>query len=287
MSLPTSGSLPFPRLAEASAGDVLSLAASDEGTGVHVYGRLQLDPQGQRTRALIAVFADAQPLAIAESEAATASDGPRDRIDGGGLALRGQADGWVASFAGGPDGIGAFELQLEPFDHWADDGADGYHGQRARVAGELRGSAGSITLQGTGQLTFARAGTPPGGGLTRELAVWVHERLTIDLNTVRERPHEGHDRERVRAAIVEHDPRSVQPIEQARLSTTYGADGRPLRAGLELWATEDSAYPRRAAGETICAASLTTAAGRWDCAFMSWRIEGDTGLGPYSVWRPA
>ena len=193
---------------------------------------------------------------------------------------RGQADGWVASFAGGPDGIGAFELQLEPFDHWADDGADGYHGQRARVAGELRGSAGSITLAGHRTADLRARRHAAGRRATRELAVWVHERLTIDLNTVRERPHEGHDRERVRAAIVEHDPRSVQPIEQARLSTTYGADGRPLRAGLELWATEDSAYPRRAAGETICAASLTTAAGRWDCAFMSWRIEGDDGPRP-------
>ncbi len=286
MSLPTSDPLPFPRLTEAGAGDVLSVAAADEGAAVHVCGRLEVDPPGQRTRAFVAVFAAAQPLAIVAGEAATASDGPQDRIDGGGLALRAQADGWVASFTGGPEGAGAFELRFEPFDQWAADGDGRRHGQRARVTGELHGSAGPVAVKGTGQLTLARAPTPAEPASTRELAVWVGERLTIDLCSARERSARGHDHERVRATIVEHDPRSVQPIEEARLSTTYGADARAVRAGLELWASEESDYPRRAAGETVCAVSLTTAAGRWDCAFMRWRIEGDAGLGPYCIWRP-
>lgn len=287
MSLPASDPRPFPSPSEARAGDALSVAAADERAALSVYGCLQLDPRSDRTRAFVAVFAQAHPLAVVAGESAPASDGPRDRIDGGGLTLRTHADGWAAAFAGGPDGIGAFELEFTPLHRWSDDAAGARHGQRARVTGELRGPEGPLVVQGSGQLTFARGATPPDAALTRELAVWVQERLTIDLCATRERSARGHDRERVQATIVEHDPPSVQPIEEARLSTTYDADGRPLRAGLELWATEESAYPRRAAGEAICAASLTTAAGRWDCAFMRWRIEAGTGIGPYAVWHPA
>jgi hypothetical protein len=79
----------------------------------------------------------------------------------------------------------------------------------------------------------------------------------------------------------------VQAIEETRLSTTYDADDRPLRAGLELWASEDAPYARRLAGDALWSQTIGVDAARWDIAFLRWRMEGDTGIGPYAVWRAA
>ena len=38
-------------------------------------------------------------------------------------------------------------------------------------------------------------------------------------------------------------------------------------------------------GEVVCAATLTTGAGRWDCAFLRWRTDNGPGIGPYALWR--
>jgi hypothetical protein len=58
----------------------------------------------------------------------------------------------------------------------------------------------------------------------------------------------GHDADLVSAAVFENG--SSAPVGDARLSTTYGADGTPSRVSLELWQGEgEDEYPRRAAGE--------------------------------------
>jgi hypothetical protein len=58
----------------------------------------------------------------------------------------------------------------------------------------------------------------------------------------------GHEADLVSAAVFENG--SSAPVGDARLSTTYGADGTPSRVSLELWQGEgEDEYPRRAAGE--------------------------------------
>jgi hypothetical protein len=51
--------------------------------------------------------------------------------------------------------------------------------------------------------------------------------------------------------------------------------------------TEDAPYARRASGDVLAAATIREPSGRWDVAFMRWRMEGSTGVGPYAVWRSA
>jgi len=73
--------------------------------------------------------------------------------------------------------------------------------------------------------------------------------------------------------------------EDARLSTTYDAQGRHRRAGLELYEDADG-YPRRGAGDVVCATSLDLGRQRLDCSFFRWRLDGRDGLGRYDVLRP-
>ena len=277
MSAPASSPLPFPRLTEAGVGDVVTLAFADEQAGVHAYGRMALGEHGSTAHRLAALFVPGQPpvMVIDEPTAGT------------GLGLIERDGGWGATLTAGPGAAGSIDLDCEPLDPCGAITLDGVerHVQRLRLSGELRGAGDPIPLRGTGQLTYTRAADTPRAGVARDLCVWVQDRLTIDLHASRERQGDGHERERVLALVLDHDPPAVQAIEEARLSTTYAADGSPLRAGLELWADEESAYPRRAAGDALMTASLTTDGGRWDCAIMEWRIEGGTGIGPYALWR--
>jgi hypothetical protein len=74
-------------------------------------------------------------------------------------------------------------------------------------------------------------------------------RDAIAVLSLRPRGKPGHDSDRVSAAVFEDD--ASAPVSDARLSTTYSADGLPLRVSLELWQGEgEDEYPRRAAGET-------------------------------------
>ena len=80
------------------------------------------------------------------------------------------------------------------------------------------------------------------------------------------------------------EPQAVA-VAEPRLSTTYDAEGRQRRAGLELYVDSEDAYPRRAAGEVVAGTSLDLGRLRLDCAFFRWRMEGRTGVGRYDVLR--
>ncbi len=290
MSSPASSPTPFPRPADAQPGDVLSLAFADERAGVYGCGRLQVDERTAQAHSIVVVFAEARPIAMMAGAASVQPDS-RDAgtIDGGGLTLRDDGGEWAARFAGGSDGVGGFTVRCTARHPWLAARSD--HGerrvQRVDLEGEVQTAAGPLALAASGQLTFSRGLLPTGAAVTRELAIWVGERLAVDVTAVRERSGDGHDAESLQAVLIEDDPACLQVIELPRLSTTYDADGRPLRAGLELWLSEESGYARRVAGEALCAATLATDTGRWDCTFLRWHIEGDAGIGPYLLWRAA
>jgi hypothetical protein len=77
----------------------------------------------------------------------------------------------------------------------------------------------------------------------------------------------------------------VVEIDNARLSTTYDADGHTRRAGLELWPAGEDEWARRGAGEVLCGSSLDLGALRLDCAFFRWHLEGNAGVGRYDIVR--
>jgi hypothetical protein len=95
-------------------------------------------------------------------------------------------------------------------------------------------------------------------GSVREVCAWFDPTHGLSLVALRPRKSRGQESDLVTAVALE--PEGPLTIADPRLSTTYDADGRPQRVGLELWLDEDDEaeeqqFPRRAGGETIGAAA--------------------------------
>ena len=122
--------------------------------------------------------------------------------------------------------------------------------QLCRVSGTI--DAASVDCPGW---RGGRLQAPEPGRLTsvREVVGWFEEEEGFAVRALRPAKAKGQDHDVITAA--EFDPRRVAPVEDPRLSSTTGASGELLRAGVELWvpAGEDSdqLYPRRAIGEAI------------------------------------
>ena len=96
----------------------------------------------------------------------------------------------------------------------------------------------------------------------------------------RPREAEGHGRELVRAALVEHG--ELRAPEDARISTVYDGGGRQHSAGLELWFPGEE-YPRRLFGTVQAGTSLELDELFVHAAAFTWRMEGHTGAGLYEL----
>ena len=90
----------------------------------------------------------------------------------------------------------------------------------------------------------------------------------------------GHGEELVSAQLLTDG--ELAAIEDARLSTIYDGEGRPRRAGLELWLPGED-FPRRAFGVVTAGASLALDGLDVHAALMSWRMEGREGAGIYEL----
>jgi len=126
--------------------------------------------------------------------------------------------------------------------------------------------------------------------LTRTVSAWLEPDLAVGLAAVRPAGAEEHADEALSAWLVQRTGEEgvrAQPVAEPRLSTVYDAEGRQRRAGLELWVGAEDDFPRRAAGEALCGASLELGRLRLDAAFFRWRMEGRTGVGCYDVLRRA
>jgi hypothetical protein len=117
----------------------------------------------------------------------------------------------------------------------------------------------------------------------RTVAAWPEAGYGIAITSVRP-AGVAHADDATWAALL--DAESALRIEDPRLSTTYDADGRQRRAGLELRVHDDEPAIR-ASGEVLCGSTLDLGALRLDCAFFRWRIDGSTGVGRYDVLRRA
>jgi hypothetical protein len=121
--------------------------------------------------------------------------------------------------------------------------------------------------------------------LARTVCAWWDEGHALILSAIRPAGAEHHDAEEIAAHLLEGETLAVA---DPRLSTTYDAEGRQRRAGLELYVTgDDDEYPRRVAGEVTCGTSLDLGRLRLDCAFFAWRTEGREGIGRYDLLRRA
>jgi hypothetical protein len=121
--------------------------------------------------------------------------------------------------------------------------------------------------------------------LTRAVGAWLQDGTGFVVQTVRPVKASNHADEAYWGAMLDGE-RSLA-IEDPRLSTTSDVAGRQIRAGLELWVTEDDDYPLRGVGEVVTGSTLELGALRLDVAFFSWHIEGRRAIGRYDILRRA
>lgn len=117
--------------------------------------------------------------------------------------------------------------------------------------------------------------------LVRTVSAWMGDGEAIVLTGVRAAGATPDVEAREAILVAEGVPAH---IPEAHLSTTFDAEGRQRRAGIELW-TDPEDWPRRAAGEVLCGSSLDLGRLRYDCAFFGWRMEGRAGVGRYDILR--
>jgi len=118
----------------------------------------------------------------------------------------------------------------------------------------------------------------------RDVSAWFDRTHGLSLVALRPRKSRGQEADAVIAVALE--PEGPLAIDDPRLSTTYAADGRPLRVGLELWLPVgddgEEQFPRRAGGETLGG----TARGRLGgfdvlAQFVRWDSRYGDGAGVY------
>jgi hypothetical protein len=74
-------------------------------------------------------------------------------------------------------------------------------------------------------------------------------------------------------------------VDEPRLSTTYDAEGRMRRAGLELYVTPEAELARRMHGEVLCGTTVDLGRLRLDASFFRWEVDGREGVGRYDIVR--
>jgi hypothetical protein len=103
------------------------------------------------------------------------------------------------------------------------------------------------------------------------------------LVAVRPRGSAGHGEELRTVRLLEHG--TQVELEDVRLSTVYGADGLPSKAGLELFGTGEE-LPRRVGGAAVGGASIDLGPERLDLSFFRWSLEGEPAFGCYETIAP-
>ena len=121
----------------------------------------------------------------------------------------------------------------------------------------------------------------------RAVSVWFDPDEGMALTAFRPRKAKAHDGDLLAAAVITADGSAL--VDDPRLSTTYGDDGWPARAGLELWLAgtdSEQQYPRRASGEAIGARAQALAGGLEVRAEpFRWHSRARDGTGMYVLAR--
>jgi hypothetical protein len=164
--------------------------------------------------------------------------------------------------------------------------ADGSCEWLCRVSGQVDGEP----IECLGQLLVG-GGSPPADwrktALVRDLSAWFDADLAFAVRARRPAKADAHDAETVEAVVLRGTPPEPIRVDEPRLSTSYDAVGRPRRAGLELWETEESDFALRLAAETIGEGELTLPGGALvRSAFLRWRHDGLVGTGRYDIAVP-
>lgn len=263
--------------------DAVTFSWADPGAGAYGLARAAtgIAPDGSRSASALAIAFDGrEPLAaIAESgpepppELTVTTEAPLER--------------WTITGTGELE----FELTFEALTPPAEYGGGGRK-SFARVGGmegyeqlcRVRGKVGAKRVDGLGQRGHSW-GNPDWDKitLTRTVGAWFDDGTAHLVQTVRTTKTDNHADEAIWAATL--DGERALSVEEPRLSTTTDAEGRHIRAGLELWLHSDDDFPLRGIGEVVAGSTLELGALRLDVAFFRWHIEGRTAIGRYDILR--
>ena len=274
--------------------DAVTFAFGDAGAQLYGLARIGLSPgddsEARRGSALAVLFAGHDPVAAVARGGMEVDGAGWESIAVGGLRMTvGEPlREWTVTMDGERHGFQLrFEALSPPAEIAGDDavalagGMAGYE-QLCRVTGTVRAGGRAAEVRCLGQRGHGW-GEPDWERIeaARTVTAWQGSGFAIALTGVRP-AGAPHAEEATWAALL--DDEGALRIDDPRLSTTYDADGRQRRAGLELWVHDDKPAIR-GSGEVLCGSTLDLGQLRLDCAFFRWRIDGQTGVGRYDVLR--
>ncbi|QEC49981.1 hypothetical protein FSW04_22030 [Baekduia soli] len=306
-----------PRELAEGESDAVTVAFSDATADVCGVARIGRARSGGEivTSGLAMLFAGGGPVAV-RAEGGTEPDA--ETTSWGGIEAAGLETeiveplrAWRVHFADA-DGRHGFSLDLSALSEPAVleaglpasrlGGMEGYD-QLVHVSGSVVVDGQTRRFTGRGQRGHSW-GTPDWDklALARTIGVWLEDGRGVTMTTVRPAKAASHAEEAIHAVLLappgEDDDEHVgggaavalggavaTVIADPRLSTTYDAEGRQRHAGLELYVGADDDHAHRAAGEAACGTTLDLGRLRLDCAFFTWRMEGQSGVGRYDVLR--
>ena len=274
--------------------DALTVAFADEHNGVYGTVRLGL-AGGTSASGLVVLFRGGDIAAVAAEGGVAVDDGSAwENVQAAGIDIETiePMRAWRLAFAGQDASL---DLELEacgPACALGDDdpvarlgGMLGFE-QPVRVRGSAHVGGERLTIDGLGQRGRSW-GAPDWSriGRTRTVSAWFGD-TALSVAAIAKDGDGDHGREAISATIFDTGEPGCVSVGDPRLSTTFDADGRQLRASLELWVTDDGP-PVRATGDVLCGTTMDLGRMRLDTAFLNWRMEGRTGVGRYDVLRRA
>jgi hypothetical protein len=279
-------------------GDAVSFAFGDLDAELYGVARVGLAPAEGRASAFAVLFEGTEPVVATVQAGIDAPEARWDDISVGGLRVRilEPLRRWTVELQAQEGGFALeFSAASEPMELGPGCGAasasglEGYE-QLCRVEGEAHVGGRRRSLSCLGQRGHGWGPAPwERIELARTVTAWLEGPRGVAVSAVRPTGAAAHGEEALTAFLAEPADGLAVPaaVAEPRLSTTYDAEGRQRRAGLELWVHEGDELPRRLAGEAACGTSLQLADLHLACAFFRWRMEGRSGVGRYDVLRRA
>jgi hypothetical protein len=106
-------------------------------------------------------------------------------------------------------------------------------------------------------------------------------RRAITFTSARTKRAGGHGDD-LRVAYLVSEDAEPAAFEEVRLSTVFGDDSLPVKAGLELFLPQQE-LPRRMGGSRICGANVPYGGGMLSLAFLRWSLDGTSAFGSYET----
>lgn len=159
-------------------------------------------------------------------------------------------------------------------------------GDPLRIEWSTEALAALVTPQPDPQPTWHLAGEVDWDEIEglRIISARIGADLLLAVGAVRPAGAAGHGDELVAGAVG--DGESFERLEDALVSTEYGADGAVRRIGLELYRGPGD-FPIRIAGDMIASDSERRDGFRRDTATFELRSAGEQGIGVLDVLTPA